>query len=624
MAQLRAIILYFLIIGLAVTGLVVHINLERRANDEQGLQPALKSTKQAYEGLVAQRLARLKEFAADIERSDLVAYLDVLHDFRPVIREMGNKRREAFPGLRGASEALEQRLKRFVLEEAGEDVDRFSDEINAAIRDVPDGISREDYVGKLGDILVSCMAEQEPWDVCYFKLTFMPLSLAIFDKMKELYQDRLPQLFLLVDEDGQTGRIDIRNLSSQLLGDEETDLYREATQYDAHRIQNFFRYVPQIETLRNSDVASASVLFSDSEKKTYLAVVHKILGKKDGTVRGFVVVGFEVDDILAKQDTRAIMGVRPRLERCEAFRFAGEEMNGEAVLSEEACEYEAGLQVGAVTYLYQSPSSALEVKGSSLAGVGGEEVARLVSRNVAAPLVIGERYLVGPVEIGLDYAKPGEKLVAVLTMDRENAERFYRGICFRIIVAGVLIFFFGVILATWMVRSSRRPFEAIDAAVHEIISGNLSHQIPFQFREELPSSLGQSLAVMRAVLLGEPLPEDQEMDQSWAEGLVVIGGDSTDDVDEETGEHLTIDGEAVKEADLKESRTEYYQRVYREFLDARRKLGEDISAITFTGFVDRLVRTEKGLRERYECKAVRFRVEVKGKQVALIPIRIEE
>lgn len=623
MAQLRAIILYFLIIGLVVIGLVIHINEERQAYDEQDLQPALKSAKQAYEGLVAQRLTRLKEFALDIERSDLVAYLDVLHDFRPVIREMGNKRRLAFPELHGAFDAMEQRLKRFVLDEAGEDVGRFRDEIGAAIRDVPDGMSREDYVVKLGEILTSCMAEQEPWDVCYFKLTFMPLSLAIFDKMKELYQDRLPQLFLLVDEDGQTGRIDIRNLSSQLLGDEETDLYREATQYDAHRIQNFFRYVPQIETLRNSDVASASVLFSDSEKKTYLAVVHKILGNDDA-VRGFVVVGFEVDEILAKRDTRAIMGVRPRLERCEAFRFAGEEMNGENVLSEMACEYEAGLQVGAVTCLHQSSSGTLEVKGSSLAGVGGEEVARLVSRNLGAPLVIGERYLVGPVEIGLDYAKPGEKLIAVLSVDRKNAERFYHGICFWIIVVGALVFLTGLILGTWMVRVSRRPYEAIDAAVHEIISGNLDHQIPFQFREELPSSLGQSLAVMRAVLLGEPLPEDQEMDQSWAEGLVVVGGDLSDDVDEETGESLKGKPETLKEADLKESRTEYYQRVYREFLDARRKLGEDISAITFTSFVDRLVRTEKSLRERYECKTVRFRVEVKGRQVALIPIRIEE
>ncbi len=623
MAQLRAVILYFLIIGLVVTGLVVHVNVERQAYGEQGLQPALKSAKQAYEGLVVQRLTQLKDFVSDIERSDLVTYLDVLHDFRPVIREMGNKRREAFPGLRGASETTEQRLKRFVHDEAAEDVGRFRDEISTAIRDVPEGISREDYVGKLGDVLVSCMAEQEPWDVCYFKLTYVPLSLVVFDKMEELYQDRLPQLFLLVDEDGQTGRIDIRNLSSQLRGGEETDIYREATQYDAHRIQNFLRYVPQIETLRNSDVASASVLFSDSENKTYLAVVHKILGK-GGAIRGFVVVGFEVDEILAKQDTRAIMGVRPRLERCEAFRFAGEEMNGEKVLSEEACEHEAGLQVGAVTYLHQSSSGSMEVKGSSLAGGGGEEIARLVSRNPVAPLVTGERFLAGPVEIGVDYAKPGEKLIAVLSVDRKNAERFYHEICFWIIAVGVLIFLTGVVLATWMVRASRRPYEAIDASVHEIISGNFDYQIPFQFREELPSSLGQSLAVMRAVLLGEPLPEDQEMDQSWAEGLVVIGGDLSGDVDEETGESLKAEPEAVKEADIKESRTEYYQRVYREFLDARRKLGEDISAITFTSFVDRLVRTEKSLRERYKCKGVRFRVEVKGKQVALIPIRIEE
>ena len=623
MAQLRAIILYFLIIGGIVIGLIYHIDDERAAHHDQDLMPSLKSAKRAYEGLVSQRLAQLEDFARDVERTDLVVYLDTLSDFRSVIREVGNKRREAFPGMRRPTEAMEQRLKKFVQDTAGDEVERFRAALRANVKDVPEGISREDYVAKLGDILVSCMAEQEPWDVCYFKLTYMPLSLTVFDKLEELYKDRLPQLFLLVDEDGQTGRIDIRNLSSLLRGDKETDLYREATQYDAHRIQSFDRYVPQIEALRTSDDPTASVLFSDSEKKTYLAVVHRLAGKS-GASRGYVVAGFEVDGVLAKQDTRTVMGVRPRLERCEQSQFAGEVKGDESALSEESCEYEAGLQVGAVTYLYRSAAGSMEVRGSSLAGTSGEEVARMVSSNPGAPVVVSDQYLVGPVEIALDYAKPGEQIVAALTLDRGNAERFHDGICLWVIFSGILVFFVGMILMLWMIRASRRPYEEIDAAVHEIISGNLDHQIPFQFRDEMPRSLGQSLAVMRAVLLGEPLPEDQETDQSWAAGLVVVGGDSPDEVDEETGETIAEETETVREKDLKETRTEYYQRVYKEFLAAKRELGEDTSAITFTSFVDRLVRTEKSLKERFGCKSVRFRVELKNKQVALIPIKITE
>ncbi|MFH1531555.1 MAG: MXAN_5187 C-terminal domain-containing protein [Pseudomonadota bacterium] len=623
MAQLRAIILYFLIIGGIVIGLIYHIDEERAAYHDQDLLPSLKSATRAYEGLVEQRLAQLEDFARDLERTDLVVYLDALHDFRGAIREVGNKRREAFPGMRRPTEAMEQRLKSFVQDAAGEEIETFRTVLDATVQDVPEGISRKDYIAKLGDILVSCMAEQEPWDVCYFKLTYLPLSLTLFGKLAEFYEDRLPQLFLLVDEDGQTGRIDIRNLSSLLRGDKDTDLYREATQYDAHRMQSFDRYVPQIEALRTSDDPSASVLFSDSQKKTYLAVVRRLMGKTGG-VRGYVVVGFEVDEVLSKRDTRAVMGVRPRLEHCEQYRFAGEANIDDAVLSEESCEYEAGLQVGAVTYLYRSSAGSMEVRGSSLAGTGGEEIARMVSSNPGAPVVVSDQYLVGPVEIGLDYAKPGEQLVAALTVDRRNAERFYDGVCLWTILVGILVFLVGVVLMIWMTRASRLPYEEIDAAVHEIISGNLSHQIPFHFREELPNSLGQSLSVMRAVLLGEPLPEDQETDESWAAGLIVVGGDGPDDVDEETGESLKAEPEIVKEKDLKETRTEYYQRVYKEFLDAKRQLGEDISTITFTSFVDRLVRTEKGLRERFGCKSVRFRVELKNKQVALIPLRIIE
>ena len=623
MAQLRAIILYFLIIGGIVLGLVSHIDSERTAHYAQDLEPKIQVAKRAYEGLVAQRLGELADFTRDVERSDLIAYLDALHDFRPVIRNVGNKRREAFPGMRGISAEMEARLRKFVLEEAGDEIASFRKALAATIREVPEGMSREEYIASLGDHLATCMAEQEPWDVCYVRLTLTPLVLTIFDKLEELYRDRLPQLFLLVDEDGQTGRIDIRNLSSQLRGNKEIDLFREFTQYKAHRIQNFDRYVPQIEALRTSDDSTASVLFSDGEKKTYLAVVHQLTGQ-GGETRGYVVAGFEVDEILAKQDTRIVMGVRPRLEGCEQYRFAGEENGDAPALSEEACEYEAGLQIGAVTYLYRSAAGTMEVRGSSLAGTGGEEIARMVSSNPGAPLVVSERYLVGPVEIGLDNARPGEGLVAVLSVDRKNATRFYDDICFWIILAGVLTFLVGVVLMIWMTRASRRPFEAIDAAVHEIISGNLDYQIPFHFHEELPNSLGQSLAVMRAVLLGEPLPEDKETDQSWAAGLIVVGDDGPDGIDEDTGESLQVEPETLREKDLKESRTEYYQRIYKEFLAAKRTLGEDISAITFASFVDRLVRTEKSLKDRFGCKSVRFRVELKNKQVALIPLRIEE
>ncbi|MBM4370410.1 MAG: hypothetical protein FJ098_02065 [Deltaproteobacteria bacterium] len=622
----RVIILYFVVIGLVVAGLIAHIDAERSEFLQQDLKPSLEATARTYQGMTSQRFSQLEEFVRDVGRSDLIAYLDALHGVRGTIRDVGSKCREAFPGLRGpTNDAMEQRLKQFVQDEAGPAVDRFRGALRERLRDIPEGISREDYVTKLGDILVSCMAEREPMDICYFKLTYVPLTLALFDRLAEIHKEHLPQLFLLVDEDGQNGRIDIRNLSGQLRSGRQADLFRETAQYDAHRIQSFGRYLPQLDLLRSSDETTRSVLFSDVQNKTYLAVVHKLVSG-DGAIRGYVVAGFEVDEVLAKQDTRSVMGVRPLLERCEEYRFAGEEPGDEEPLSEEMCEHEAGLQVSALTFLHRTASGSLEVRGSSLAGTGGEEVARLVSRSPDRPLLEDERFVVGTLDVGVDDSKPGERLIAALTVDRKNATRFYDGVCLRILFAGVGVFLMGLLLMVWMIRASRRPYEAIDAAVHEVISGNLEHPIPFQFREELPSSLGQSLAVMRAVLLGEPLPEDRELDQSWAQGLIVVGGDGSQAaVDEDTGEvPMALEAPVVREKDLKETRTEYYQRIYKEFLAAKRSLGEDTSSITFASFVDRLVRTEKSLREKLQCKAVRFRVEVKNTQVALLPVRIEE
>ena len=56
-----------------------------------------------------------------------------------------------------------------------------------------------------------------------------------------------------------------------------------------------------------------------------------------------------------------------------------------------------------------------------------------------------------------------------------------------------------------------QPFEKIDSGVHEVIGGNFDYQFPFDYSEELPSSMAQSLNLMVAVLLGKPLPEDEDM-----------------------------------------------------------------------------------------------------------------
>lgn len=64
---------------------------------------------------------------------------------------------------------------------------------------------------------------------------------------------------------------------------------------------------------------------------------------------------------------------------------------------------------------------------------------------------------------------------------------------------------------------------------------------------------------------------------------------------------------------------EHYRVVYNEFVGSKARLGEAVDNISFEGFSAKLRSSEKELIERHGCKAVRFQVLVKDRQVSLRP-----
>ena len=111
-----------------------------------------------------------------------------------------------------------------------------------------------------------------------------------------------------------------------------------------------------------------------------------------------------------------------------------------------------------------------------------------------------------------------------------------------------------------------QPFEAIDTQ-HEVINGNFDYQFPFDYSEELPSSMAQSLNLMVAVLLGKPLPEDEASSVGdWDATALAAGGLGQGlmaDVD------LTIveepDDDPASAAASNEAAESYYRRIYQSF-----------------------------------------------------------
>lgn len=64
---------------------------------------------------------------------------------------------------------------------------------------------------------------------------------------------------------------------------------------------------------------------------------------------------------------------------------------------------------------------------------------------------------------------------------------------------------------------------------------------------------------------------------------------------------------------------EHYRVVYNEFVGSKARLGEAVDNITFEGFSSKLRTSEKELIDRHGCRAVRFQVLVKDRQVSLRP-----
>ncbi|MCS6900527.1 MAG: MXAN_5187 C-terminal domain-containing protein, partial [Myxococcales bacterium] len=66
----------------------------------------------------------------------------------------------------------------------------------------------------------------------------------------------------------------------------------------------------------------------------------------------------------------------------------------------------------------------------------------------------------------------------------------------------------------------------------------------------------------------------------------------------------------------------YYQRLFDEYIQAKRSIGDPVDHITKEAFVQRIQANERETSER-QGKPVRFRVELQGREVKLIAVPLE-
>jgi hypothetical protein len=269
------------------------------------------------------------------------------------------------------------------------------------------------------------------------------------------------------------------------------------------------------------------------------------------------------------------------------------------------------------------------VYGSSLAEPGQIEQIRGFLRPHLAALARGATAGPEPIEVGgrkyLALAAPIDDNATdrssgyVLLGSLDDALAPVAGFLGRLpfIAAGFLLV--AVILGLLVLRSTTAAYDRVEQGVLEMVSGNTE----YKFDPHLPGgagSLGHALNLLVAQLLGRPPPDREPADMAWADPFFIA---------ELSAEEITAHGYhavAAHREDLDSGlglTLAYYEKLFQEYLEARRRIGERAEEVSLEQFIERVRKSEEALRHKYQCPVVKFQVITREGKVTLKPIPIK-
>lgn len=221
----------------------------------------------------------------------------------------------------------------------------------------------------------------------------------------------------------------------------------------------------------------------------------------------------------------------------------------------------------------------------------------------------GETYLAmtGPLPDRLTNPQVGYIVLASLTDAQKDVMRLRW--MFVIFGLGMICILLG---GTWAVRRHFLNAEdKLELGVTEVINGNLDYT--FEGVQEF-EGLANAINVMLSRLLGRPEPgEDGEESEAalWRPDVITI-------------EELDMDsaGPDLVRKLAAEPEENYYVRIYREYIDARKQYNLPVEGLTPDNLVQKLKANEAILKAKHECHTIRFLVNSQAGKVSFKPIRI--
>lgn len=249
----------------------------------------------------------------------------------------------------------------------------------------------------------------------------------------------------------------------------------------------------------------------------------------------------------------------------------------------------------------------------------GQNLAALALSNAAATQVAhwfleGREYAVVAAPMPGNFADTTSGFAILASVSDGMSRVQSQGI--RVLVLGLLAIIVALVVAAMTAHRFIAPLDKIELGVAEIINTN----IDYTFKPVGPDfeGLSNSLNVMLARLLGREEPNEEAVEEEEEDAAEKRWKAEAMSIDNTGGTAPPATVAALAE----ESEAAYYPRLFNEYLNALRALGQPSGGLSVQAFMAKLSLAEAGLREKWECKSVRFQIVTDRGEISFRPVKI--
>ncbi len=322
----------------------------------------------------------------------------------------------------------------------------------------------------------------------------------------------------------------------------------------------------------------------------------------EGQVRGAVLIGYEIADTVARDDRdRLGVDVGYLLREGNGFRLHSLSFGTQSD-KDELRRWANGTEANLATVF--SGESAAPVRDVVIRG-------QTYRATAAAMPGIFRRTRAGE-------TRPGFVVLQNVSALRAPATGSTLPILLFALGGLLLLAVFNIMVGNYL----ERPIEQIEESLLRIINGDRDHRIELQHAElggvvyrinQLVAELTGADETDDSGRISHPPPPPTRDEAPVGAPLIDESGITTPDPkDIDVAQRLAVEPE-----------NEYYERLRREHVAARQKLGQGGDGMTHEQFVETVRSSEQALAQKHALTAVRFAVVVQGNQIVFraVPIR---